>query len=106
MAGDMRIEPEQVKQVAKDVSSVATSLTEMQGYAEQSELDAQHFGNIRALSEAAAEYPAKALELAESVGRAAEFLNDFATRLNKSATMTEEDDLNSAWTISSTEDGA
>ncbi|WP_216210431.1 hypothetical protein [Amycolatopsis aidingensis] len=105
MAGDMRIEPDQVKQVAKDVSSMATSLTEMRGYAERSELGTQHFGNIRALSEAAAAYPARALELAESVGRAAEFLNDFATRLNKSATMTEERDLESAWTIKSTEDG-
>jgi hypothetical protein len=105
MPEDLRIEADKVREVASEVSSIATSFDEMKSYATLSQLGSGHFGNVQGLSQSAGAYPEKSLELAESLGRAATFLKDYATRLNKSASLTEGNDLESAWTVTTKGEG-
>jgi hypothetical protein len=96
---EFHIEPDQVKKVATDVASMATSFKEMKTYTAQSQLAAGHFGKIPGLSEAAAAYVAKAQALGDSATKGAAFLDDYATRLNKSATLHAENEQESTWDV-------
>ncbi|MEU4668990.1 hypothetical protein AB0F91_13665 [Amycolatopsis sp. NPDC023774] len=98
MAG-FNIEPDQVKNVANEVSSMATSFDEMKTYTAQSQLTPAHFGKIPGLSEAAGAYVAKAQALGDSATKGGAFLKDYATRLNQSATLHSENEQERAWGI-------
>ncbi|MEC3980230.1 hypothetical protein [Amycolatopsis sp. H20-H5] len=99
---DLHIEPDQVKKVAGEVSSMATSFDEMKSYTAKSQLAASHFGKIPGLSESAGAYVAKAQELGASVAKAGAFLKDYATRLNQSATLHGEHEQEATWGINKT----
>jgi hypothetical protein len=102
---DFYIEPDQVKKIASDISSIGTSLDEMKTYTAQSQLSQAHFGRIPGLSASAAAYVAKAQEMGESLTKAAAFVKDYATRLNQSATLNQETEQENAWGMTNTANG-
>jgi len=102
---DFYIEPDQVKKIATDVSSIGTSLDEMKTYTAQSQLAQAHFGRIPGLSGAAGAYVTKAQEMGESLTKASAFVKDYATRLNKSATLNEETEQENTWGMTDTGKG-
>ncbi|HWD04200.1 MAG TPA: hypothetical protein VG674_17310 [Amycolatopsis sp.] len=103
---DFTIEPDQVKNVANEVSSIATSFDEMKTYTAQSQLAPAHFGKIPGLSEAAGAYVAKAQALGDSATKGGAFLKEYATRLNESATKHTEMEQEATWGITDAGRGA
>ncbi|GAA1946815.1 hypothetical protein [Amycolatopsis minnesotensis] len=101
MPDGFKIDGEQVKKVADDIAALATSVDQMKTYTQGAPaIEKGHFGLVAGQSEHAAAYLDKVAQLAESLGKATGFLNDFSVRLHQSEKLTSERDAENAWKAS------
>lgn len=106
MPDGFKIDGDQVKKVADDVAALSSAIDEMKTYTTgPPAITKQQFGQVSGLSEQASAYLDKTTQLGESLAKASGFLRDYSVRLNKSVTLTKEQDAEATWNIKSKGEG-
>jgi hypothetical protein len=96
---ELRMDHEQVRAVALEVSDLAVALESVKRYAEGDGLKAEHLGGHESAPGAFNAFNDAVHRLSASVGKAHDFLIEASRKLTESAKMTQETDVENAWGI-------